>query len=111
MQIVGEEDRRILHSVDAKLGKLHQYNGMSGRSQGRQLTDNEVRKVDEDVRRWLSPPDPSVNHNRALMARHEGTGKWLLLREDFREWKATDCGVYWLYALGAHCPYILATPL
>jgi len=61
-----------------------------------------VDKVDADVKRWLSPPDPSTNHNHNLQNRHEQTGLWLLQHEDFEEWKETDYGVYWMFGLGAH---------
>jgi hypothetical protein len=32
----------------------------------------------EKIRRWLSPPDPSIIANHARALRHEGTGVWLL---------------------------------
>ena len=34
------------------------------------LTGNELRK---DLRKWIAPPDPSVNYNTASDAHHEGT--------------------------------------
>ena len=29
-----------------------------------------------DIRGWLSPPDPSTNHNIACSTRHQGTAEW-----------------------------------
>ena len=43
----------------------------------------------QDLRRWLSPPDPSTNHNIACGARHEGTAEWFFQGSIFREWKST----------------------
>ena len=44
----------------------------------------------QDLRRWLSPPDPSTNHNIACSAHHEGTAAWFFQGSIFREWKTTD---------------------
>ncbi|KAH9015495.1 hypothetical protein EDB85DRAFT_2280301, partial [Lactarius pseudohatsudake] len=37
------------------------------------LTRNELRK---DLRKWIAPPDPSVNYNTASDVHHEGTAAW-----------------------------------
>jgi hypothetical protein len=37
------------------------------------LTGNQLR---QELRRWLSPPDPSTNHNIACNAYHTGTATW-----------------------------------
>ncbi|CAI4216016.1 unnamed protein product [Parascedosporium putredinis] len=36
----------------------------------------------DKVKRWLNPPDPSVNENDAKIRRHPGTGAWLI-KSDF----------------------------
>jgi len=43
----------------------------------------------EKTRKWLSPPDPSTNHNTACEARHDGTATWFLEGITYNEWKAT----------------------
>src|SRR5258708_37407162 len=43
----------------------------------------------EQILKWLSPPDPSVNHNYARQARHDGTATWFLEGITYNEWKAT----------------------
>ncbi len=60
-----------------------------------------VKKLDTDhkrakIERWLSPPDPSINHNKALRQRHEGSGSWLLRSENLWEWKAQRNSFLWL---------------
>jgi uncharacterized protein YoxC len=40
--------------------------------------------------RWLSPPDPSINHNIASKAHHNGTSQWFFEGSIFEQWKSTD---------------------
>jgi hypothetical protein len=51
------------------------------------LTGNQLR---QDLRRWLSPPDPSTNHNIACNVHHKGTATWFFEGRTHREWKSTD---------------------
>jgi hypothetical protein len=50
------------------------------------LTGSQLR---QDLRRWLSPPDPSTNHNIACNAHHTGTAAWFFEGRTYREWKST----------------------
>ncbi|KAH9974566.1 hypothetical protein BGW80DRAFT_147383 [Lactifluus volemus] len=50
----------------------------------------------DSLRIWLSPPDPSQNHNLACRTHHEGTGQWLFQNTIFKEWKSTG-SLLWLY--------------
>jgi hypothetical protein len=43
--------------------------------------------MQEKFRSWLSPPDPSVNHNTASKTHHSGTAKWFIQGSTFRDWK------------------------
>ncbi|KAF8497781.1 hypothetical protein F5888DRAFT_1803244 [Russula emetica] len=43
----------------------------------------------QDLRRWLSPPDPSTNHNIACNAHHKGTATWFFEGRTYNEWKST----------------------
>jgi hypothetical protein len=43
----------------------------------------------EKIRKWLFPPDPSVNHNVARQAHHKGTASWFFEGIAYNEWKAT----------------------
>jgi hypothetical protein len=49
------------------------------------LTGNQLR---EDLRKWLSPPDPSTNQNIACNAHHEGTATWFFEGRTYKEWKS-----------------------
>jgi len=43
----------------------------------------------DDLLRWLSPSDPSINHNIASKAHHDGTSQWFFQGHIFKEWKST----------------------
>ena len=36
---------------------------------------------------WLTPPDPSANHDTACKSRHAETGKWFFRDRKFKSWK------------------------
>jgi len=43
--------------------------------------------LQEKFRTWLSPPDPSINHNTACDTQHEGTAMWFIQGNKFNEWR------------------------
>jgi len=43
----------------------------------------------DNLLRWLSPSDPSTNHNTASSAHHHGTAQWFFQGTIFNEWKST----------------------
>ena len=49
----------------------------------------------ENLQKWLSPPDPSINHNIARKAHHEGTASWFLQGGTFQEWKSSP--LIWIH--------------
>jgi len=48
---------------------------------------------------WLSPPDPSTNHNKALQQRHAGTGHWFVKGETFSSFKDGAVPILWLHGI------------
>ena len=50
------------------------------------LSEKQLR---ESVHRWLSPPDPSTNHNIACDTHHKKTASWFFQGSIFQEWKST----------------------
>ena len=54
-------------------------------------------QLQETFRRWLSPPDPSKNHNIACDAHHEGSAEWFLHGNTFSEWKRTTGSLLWIH--------------
>ncbi|KAK4220461.1 hypothetical protein QBC38DRAFT_207355, partial [Podospora fimiseda] len=54
----------------------------------------------DKIKRWLCPPDPSTNANHARELRHEGTGAWLLEKNQiFQEWHSGSRRHLWLNGL------------
>jgi NACHT domain-containing protein len=51
------------------------------------------------IDRWLLAPDPSINYNKALKQRHEGSGLWFLKSSVFNKWKELKKSFLWLYGI------------
>ena len=47
-------------------------------------------KLENDIRTWLSPPDPWKNYNIACKLRQSGTAEWFLQGNTFSEWKRSE---------------------
>ena len=56
-------------------------------------TGNELRK---DLRKWIAPPDPSVNFNTATDAHHEGTAAWCTKGDTVLTWKESG-SLLWIH--------------
>jgi hypothetical protein len=55
-------------------------------------------KLQQDVRNWLSPPDPWKNHNLARESRHCGTGTWWVEGDTYAEWKSSGASsLLWIH--------------
>ncbi|KAH9957806.1 hypothetical protein BC827DRAFT_1385427, partial [Russula dissimulans] len=54
-------------------------------------------KLQGEVRRWLSPPDPSINHNMARNAHHNGSAEWFIHGNTFSQWKTGTGSLIWVY--------------
>ncbi|KAF8501075.1 hypothetical protein F5888DRAFT_1609323, partial [Russula emetica] len=50
------------------------------------ITGNQLR---DSLLRWLSPPNPSTNHNISRKAHHSGTNQWFFQGSIFNQWKST----------------------
>jgi hypothetical protein len=66
-----------------------------------QNTSNDVKHLGFEERRkkidrWLSPPDPSMNHNKALQQRHQDSGLWFLQSDAFVKWRTRRNSFLWL---------------
>jgi hypothetical protein len=59
--------------------------------------DNIGRQQRQDLRRWLSPPDPSKNHHMARSAYHESTAAWFFGGSVFNEWKSSPSSLLWIH--------------
>ncbi|KAI0288609.1 hypothetical protein BC826DRAFT_1107649 [Russula brevipes] len=46
-------------------------------------------KLQRDVRKWLSAPDPWMNHNTACDTQQKGSATWFIKGDVFSEWKSS----------------------
>ena len=59
------------------------------------FTGDELQKR---IRKWLSPPDPWVNHNTARKSQHSGTGEWWIQGHTFSDWKYSGpSSLIWIF--------------
>ena len=57
------------------------------------LVGNQVR---ENLRTWVTPPDPSTNHTIACGIQHDGSAQWFFRGGIFSKWKSTG-SLLWIY--------------
>ena len=57
----------------------------------------------ESLHKWLSPPDPSTNHNIACSTHQKRTASWFFQGSFFSGWKSTD-SLLWIH--GKRASYI-----
>lgn len=62
------------------------------------LSQSQKDRLDE-VRRWVSAPDPSTNYHKAQKQRQAETGLWLLNSAQFENWKTAATSRLWLHGI------------
>jgi hypothetical protein len=64
-------------------------------------------QLQQNLRRWLSPQDPSTNHNIACNAHHKGTANWFFEGRTYKEWKSTSsASLLWVHGKRVPCPIL-----
>ena len=59
----------------------------------------------QDIRNWLSPPDPWKNQNEISKLRHPGTAMWFVNGETFSNWKRSEQShLLWIHGKRALWP-------
>ncbi|KAH9074709.1 hypothetical protein EDB83DRAFT_2653268 [Lactarius deliciosus] len=53
-------------------------------------------QIEQDVRKWFSPPDPSTNHNTACEVYHKEPPTWLFGAGVFKNWMS-DGSLLWIH--------------
>jgi hypothetical protein len=55
-------------------------------------------EVQQNVRNWLSPPDPWKNHKIACETQLTGTGTWWIQGQAYAEWNsAGPSALFWIH--------------
>ncbi|WQF89312.1 Putative NACHT nucleoside triphosphatase, P-loop containing nucleoside triphosphate hydrolase [Colletotrichum destructivum] len=95
LQVIDSEDVESASRIDEILGKL-----CEDVSQIHSTTNHMQQSLHfGEVMKWLVPPDPSTNNNKALQQRHEGTGQWFLESDEYFKWKTTPKSSLWLHGI------------
>lgn len=50
----------------------------------------------DKIERWLHAPNPSTDHNKALLQRHKNSGQWFLESSAFASWNTRRNSFLWL---------------
>ncbi|KAI9856111.1 MAG: hypothetical protein M1813_009229 [Trichoglossum hirsutum] len=87
-----QDKARMIHDttqgMQENFAKLHQS-----------FTSMRMDDQREKIHRWLSPPDPSFNHNEACKKRQAETGTWFVRSEQFADWKTNPNSFLWLHGI------------
>ena len=80
----------ILHQVSSDMNKLKRqlfcYIAVAARNHCDCLAGD---KLQQDICRWLCPPDPWKNRHIAQESHHIGTAAWFVQGNTFSEWKSS----------------------
>src|SRR6267154_2723172 len=68
------------------------------------ISENQLR---ESIYKWLSPPDPSTNHNIACDTHHKKTATWFFKGNIYQEWKSKG-SLLWVHGKRALCHNFLS---
>ena len=109
VQDIGKDISIKVQSLDDKLDQANRSLFLQHHSNGsNDIVGNQLR---DNLLRWLSPPDPSANHNIASKAHHNGTAEWFFRGSIFSQWKSTG-SFLWIHGKRAlHLVFILCQPL
>ena len=89
----------ILHQVASDMNKLKRQLfcnvAITAQNHGDCVAGD---KLQQDIRRWLSPPDPWKNHHVARESHHTGTAAWFVYGKTFSEWKLSPpSSLLWIH--------------
>ena len=79
------------------------------RLQNLQLQQNEALR--HEIFKWLSPIDPSENHNDACSKHEPSTGGWLIESKAFQSWIDDEDEVLWLHGIPGSGKSILCSTI
>jgi len=89
VQDVNDEVKGVGLSIHGKLDDTNRSSSLSFPTFHSEcshlVTGNLLR---DNLLRWLSPSDPSTNHNITSKAHHHGTAQWFFQGAIFNEWKS-----------------------
>ncbi|KAN0141385.1 hypothetical protein V8E53_001141 [Lactarius tabidus] len=95
-----QEEARMAAAENLKLTHIVMDDGKETKQVVQQLAnsvdDAKWVQVRASLRSWVTPPDPSTNHNIACRIQLDGTAQWFFQGGIFSEWKSTG-SLLWIY--------------
>ncbi|KAF3283914.1 hypothetical protein TWF970_001081 [Orbilia oligospora] len=85
---VEAEKKAIEIPVEKKIDELHAN-----------ISHSISTEKQQDIYRWLSPPDSSTNYNAAIKEQLQGSGLWFIESSEFSEWKRQRNSLLWLHGI------------
>ena len=67
------------------------------------------KQLRESIYKWLSPPDPSENHNIARGTHHKKMATWFFQGRIYQEWKSNG-SLLWVHGKRSSFPAFLLIP-
>ncbi|KAN0129876.1 hypothetical protein V8E53_012348 [Lactarius tabidus] len=90
----GIDDR--VRAVDHNVIEGVKETGVAIQRVANQVSDLKRNELRKDLRKWVAPPDPSVNYNVASSAHHEGTAAWCTGGNTLADWKISG-SLLWIH--------------
>jgi hypothetical protein len=97
MRLDGKDTRLVMQQTATDVDQVKRSS--SSKHIDTRYTGSSVPTGDQlrrDLRRWISPPDPSTNHIIACRAHHKGTATWFFQGSIYNEWKSSP-SLLWVY--------------
>ncbi|KAH8985141.1 hypothetical protein EDB92DRAFT_1950166 [Lactarius akahatsu] len=110
LTITRDIDERV-RSVENKVGSVTKdikENGVAIQQVVNQVSDLNRNELRMKLRKWIAPPDPSVNYNTASDAHHESTAAWCTKGITLADWK-TSGSLIWIHGKPGSGKSILST--
>ncbi|EXA53722.1 hypothetical protein FOVG_01438 [Fusarium oxysporum f. sp. pisi HDV247] len=93
-----EAEKKIVDTLDSMKREISEIH-YSTRDTNAIIKESRVEHRHDKINNWLSPPDPSINYNKALLQRQEGSGQWFLQSAAYSAWKADQHSFIWLHGM------------
>ncbi|KAH8999577.1 hypothetical protein EDB86DRAFT_3242615 [Lactarius hatsudake] len=100
-----------VEGIDNKVGSVTQdvkENGVAIQQVVDQVSDLKRNELRQNLRKWIAPPNPSVNYNTASDVHHEGTAAWCTKGNTLATWK-TSGSLLWIHGKPGSGKSILST--
>ncbi|VTT73843.1 unnamed protein product [Fusarium fujikuroi] len=93
-----QAEKKIIDTLDSLEGGISEIR-YTTQDTNTIMKESRVEHRQDKMNKWLSPPDPSINRNKALLQRQEGSGQWFLQSATYSAWKAEQNSLIWLHGL------------